>query len=108
MAFFGDREYTVKIDKLRTGEIRYLCWNNNSSLLGRPNLVLVNGKVRQSPEKDAVEYVFSHENSTFTVEHISAIQKGGMEYFFLEVCDQEQKKSTWKMDPKDIPKYFIL
>ncbi|WP_041801621.1 hypothetical protein [Flagellimonas ruestringensis] len=106
MAYFGDEYYTIKIDKLRTGEIRYLCWHKSNSILAEPNLILRNGKIKQAPNGESTEYVFLSEERIFTVEHIPSKLEGGASYFFIEVTDEHHKKSTWKMQPMPIPKYF--
>jgi len=106
LAYFGDSQYTVKIDRLCTGEIRYLCWHKSNSILAKPNLVLRNGKVRETQNGESVEYTFLCDDRVFTVEYIASKLKGGTPYYFIEVMDKDQKKSTWKMEHMSIPKYL--
>jgi len=91
---------------LRNGEIRYLCWNKRNGILTKPNLILENGEIRESAEGETTEYVFTHEESTFSVEHIHPNKSGMPHYYFVEVTDKDQKKSTWKMEQLPIPKYL--
>jgi len=106
LAYFGDGQFTVRIDKLRSGEIRYLCWHKSNSILAKPNLILRHGKVNETPNGEVTEFIFHHNESTFIVEHIVSKMEGGANYFFIEVTDNQQKKSTWKMNQMPIPKYF--
>ena len=91
---------------MRNGEIRYLCWRKINSILAKPNLILRHGKVKETPNGEVTKFIFRHNQSIFTVEHIVSKMKGGANYFFIEVTDKDQKKSTWKMSPIPIPKYF--
>ncbi|MCK0159596.1 hypothetical protein [Allomuricauda sp. F6463D] len=52
------------------------------------------------------EFIFYHKDSTFTVEHIVSNTEEDANYFFIEVADKDQKKSTWKMEQMPIPKYL--
>ena len=106
LAYFGDDQYTVKIDELHTGEIRYLCWHKSNSILAKPNLILRNGKVKEAPNGETVEYLFLNHDQVFAVEHIPAKLDKGINYFFVEVTDTNQKTSTWKMEQMSIPKYL--
>lgn len=105
LAYFGDQQFTIRIDKLRTGEIRYLCWRKSNSILERPSLILRHGKISET-SKDRTAYVFHHNDCTFTIERIVPKMEGAPDYFFIEVTDSFQKKSTWKMVQMPIPKYF--
>jgi len=53
-----------------------------------------------------VEYTFLCDDRVFTVEYIASKLKGGTPYYFIEVMDKDQKKSTWKMEHMSIPKYL--
>ena|GEM_PF-2577958 len=106
LAYFGDGQFTIKIDRLRTGEIRYLCWHKSTSILARPNLILRNGEVKETVHGETLEYIFLHNNQVFTVEYVPAQLNSGTNYFFMEVTDTDQQKSTWKMEQMSIPKYF--
>jgi len=74
--------------------------------LSRPNLILGNGTVKATADKEATEYIFRNGESIFSVEHLHPVKKGAPHYFFIEVTDKDQKKSTWKMEPLSIPKYL--
>ena len=74
--------------------------------MAKPNLILRHGKVNETPNGEVTEFIFHHNESTFTVEHIVSKMEGGANYFFIEVTDSHQKKSTWKMNQMPIPKYF--
>ncbi len=106
LAYFGDGQYTVKIDRLCTGEIRYLCWHKSNSILAKPNLILSNGRLTESQEGRGTEYVFNYMESNYTVEHLSSKNRG-KDLFFVEVTSKDQKKSTWKMEQMPIPKYLL-
>ncbi|MDF0718227.1 hypothetical protein PY092_18845 [Muricauda sp. 334s03] len=106
LAYFGDSQYTIKIDRLRTGEIRYLCWHKSNSILGKPDLVLNDGQVTENNNGETVEYTFICNDKVFTVEHIPPHSEGGTHYYFIEVTDKDNKKSTWKMEQMPIPRYF--
>nr|WP_321412837.1 hypothetical protein [uncultured Allomuricauda sp.] len=92
---------------MRTGEIRYLCWNKSNGILTKPNLILGNGEIRHPGEGETTEYIFSHQENTFTVEHIHPKKSGMPNYYFVEVTDKDQQKSTWKMEQLPIPKYLV-
>ncbi|MBR9853982.1 MAG: hypothetical protein GYB37_05300 [Algicola sp.] len=107
LAYFGDEQFTVRIDRLRSGEIRYLCWHNKSSILGRPKLILRHGQIKESSNSKITEFIFHHDGSTYTVEHVASKIKGGINCYFIEVMSKDQKKSTWKMNELTIPKYLL-
>ncbi|BDW94122.1 hypothetical protein AB9K32_05230 [Allomuricauda sp. XS_ASV26] len=75
--------------------------------MGRPQLILRNGQVTKNPNKRITQYVFHHEGSTFTIEHLVSKIEGGINYYFVEVVSKDQKKSTWKMNELTIPKYLL-
>ncbi|MHA7862960.1 hypothetical protein [Flagellimonas marinaquae] len=106
MAYCGDSQFTIRIDRLHTGEIRYLCWHKSNSILAKPNLILRNGKIKESDEGLATEYEFHYKECTYTVEQLRS-EDGQSDLFFVEVTDKDQKKSTWKMEQMSIPKYLI-
>nr|WP_297788752.1 hypothetical protein [uncultured Allomuricauda sp.] len=70
-------------------------------------MILRNGKINEAPDGNVTEFIFQHNESTFTVEHIISKIEGGAQYYFIEVTDKDQKKSTWKMNEMSIPKYFL-
>ncbi|MEO2051330.1 MAG: hypothetical protein ABGX00_06165 [Allomuricauda sp.] len=107
LLFCGNGTYIVRIDLLKNLSIRYLCWHTNKGLLSPPCLVLDNGRMtRSGTDDEKTEFFFEHEDWTFSVERIVPKDYPVVSHIFLEVCDQDQKKSTWKMEPLSLPKYF--
>jgi hypothetical protein len=99
-------DYTVRVDELCNGQIRYQCWHKPKTVLEPPNLVLEDGCIRQSPKKDKTEYVFSFGDWIYSVERIVSIGKFASTHIFLEVSDTENQRSTWKMEDLTPPKYL--
>ncbi|MDF0705748.1 MAG: hypothetical protein VX772_02390 [Bacteroidota bacterium] len=106
MAYFGDQQFTVRIDELKSGEIRYLCWHKSNSILAKPSLMLCRGTVKRGGNGEIREFTFLHDDRVFTIEYIPSKLKGGVNYYFIEVTDSNHKKSTWKMEQRPIPKYL--
>ena len=85
--------------------MRYLCWHASKGILSKPSLIL-HGTSEKDPNGDKTEYIFTYGEWTFNLEHIVAKDKPNESHIFLEVADQEHKKSTWKMESLPLPKYL--
>lgn len=106
LAYCGDDQFTIRIDLMCSGEVRYLCWHKSNSILAKPNLILRQGSITENEDGAGAEYVFHYRGCIYTVEHLRS-DDGRSDLFFVEVTDTEQKKSTWKMEQMSIPKYLL-
>lgn len=105
LVFCGDGDYIIRIDQLRNGQVRYLCWLASKGILSKPSLIL-HGIAEKDPNGDKTEYIFTYGEWTYSLEHIVVEGKPTASHIFLEVADQEHKKSTWKMEELPLPKYL--
>ncbi|RIV41840.1 hypothetical protein [Flagellimonas pelagia] len=94
------------MSELWNGALQYACWHKPKTLLEESSLIVTGGSTHVSQKKDKTEYLFRHKGWIFSLEKI--VPPGTMAFplIFLEVTDQEQKKSTWKMEEMPLPKYL--
>jgi len=101
-----NQHYIIAISELWNGALQYACWYKPKTLLEESSLIVIGGSTQVSPKKDKTEYHFKHNGWCFSLEKIVPPGTHAVPLIFLEVTDQEQKKSTWKMEEMPLPKYL--
>ena len=90
----GNHEFIIKIDRLQNKKIRYLCWKRPKTFLQPPDLILLNGEIKNPKKKDALEIVFSCAAWTYTIEKI---ETKFTIHIFLETKRKDGLRRAWKM-----------
>ncbi|WP_285654417.1 hypothetical protein [Allomuricauda sp. NBRC 101325] len=107
MAFCRDDQFIVRIDELKCGKLRYLCWHKSKSIFNLPCLILRDGVIEKSASGNKLEFVFTNKDSLYVMEYLLPITEDGRPKFFLEITDYRNKKSTWKMEEIPLPRYLL-
>ncbi|RDY61510.1 hypothetical protein [Flagellimonas nanhaiensis] len=90
----GNHEYIVKVDQLYNKKIRYLCWKRPKTFLNAPDLILLNGEIKNPRKKGSLEIVFSCGTWIYTIEKI---QTKFTVHIFFETKRNDGLCRTWKM-----------
>ena len=102
----GNHDFIIKVDKLQNQKIRYACWRKPKHISEPPDLILLNGHIRFFEQFDKYEFVFPFGKWTYVIEQIIPQDKHISSQIFLEVSDNQDQKSTWKLqDMKGLGRY---
>lgn len=91
-------EFTIRIDQLVDGSLRYTCWKKPKSTYDTPDFLLDFGTKLENSTDDRQEYLFSNAEWNYSVERIVSKDSSNTVHIFLEVQNNDGKENyAWKM-----------
>ncbi|WP_222984222.1 hypothetical protein [Flagellimonas meishanensis] len=99
----SNQEFIIKVDELQNQKIRYRCWRRPKTTMEDPDLILLNGSIRVFEPADKMEFVFPFGERTYVLEKIMPQNEQNTSHIFLEVSDDQNQKTTWKLQDAVIP-----
>ncbi|WP_420601799.1 hypothetical protein [Flagellimonas sp.] len=90
-------KFTIRIDQLHNGELRYACWAKPKTIMEKPDLILLDGYVQDNVNQDRFEYYFTNGEYTYIIEKIISGEYDRTVHIFLEILDKHNENSAWKM-----------
>ncbi|MEZ4810892.1 MAG: hypothetical protein R2819_11095 [Allomuricauda sp.] len=97
----GNQEFIIKIDELHNRKLRYTCWKRPKTPMEAPDLILLNGSMRESMEPDKTEFVFPFGEWTYTLEKI---ETSSTIHIYLETSGINGSNKAWKMNDLTQPR----
>ncbi|MDN3491730.1 hypothetical protein [Winogradskyella bathintestinalis] len=90
-------KFTIKIDKLKDGTLRYMSWNKPNTTSDRPSLVLYNGAIEQQ-NKYGLGYDYRFENGEYLylIENNISTTSSKRVILKLYIDNEEKLNSTMK------------
>jgi len=92
-----NKKFTIKIDRLKNGELRYLSWNKPKTISEEPDLILYDGKVEQQGSGGGYHYFFTNGDWRYTIENNLMGETAESIGIFLKLFKNEKKKLSTKM-----------
>lgn len=93
----GNQDFIIKVDRLMNQKLRYSCWRRPKNILQPPDLILLNGHIRSFESLDKYEFIFPFGKLTYVIEQIVPHDGQKNSLIFLEVSDNNDQKTTWKL-----------
>ncbi|WP_218598779.1 hypothetical protein [Polaribacter sp. NJDZ03] len=103
-----NEKFSIKVDNLKNGDLRYTSWDKPRSTSNKPDLVLYDGKVEQQGTSGGYHYVFKSGEWKYIIENnLIGETKESMGVFLKLLKDGEQKGYS-KMNDLTIKKNYDL
>ncbi len=65
---FKTKGFTVRIDKLKDGSLRYVAWSANAKLISKPDLIISNGELDHQGSGGDHTYTFKNGDYRYLLE----------------------------------------
>ena len=101
-------KFSIKIDKLKNGDLRYISWNKPKSISNKPDLILYNGKIERQGTGGGYHYVFKSRDWSYIIENNfmgETIESMGV---FLKLLNNGKQRQYSKMINLTIKKNYDL
>lgn len=59
----------IRVDRLKSNDVRYMAWNKPKSSTERPDLILLDGKIENQGSSGGYHFIFSNGHYTYIIEH---------------------------------------
>ena len=101
-------QFSIKVDNLKNGGIRYTSWNKPKSISDEPDLILYDGKVEQQGTGGGYHYLFESGEWRYIIENNlmgETVESMGV---FFKLLKNGEQKSYSKMNDLTLKKKYDL
>ena len=103
-----NEKFTIKVDKLKNGDLRYISWNKPKTISDEPNLILYDGKVERQGTGGGFHYIFKSEDWNYIVENNFMGETTESMGIFLKLLNNGKQKLYSKMTDLTTEKNYDL
>ncbi|WP_111710357.1 hypothetical protein [Lutibacter citreus] len=103
-----NKKFTIKIDNLKNGDLRYISWNKPKTISDEPNLILYDGKVERQGSGGGFHYVFKSGDWNYVIENNFMGETAESMGIFLKLLNNGKQKLYSKMTDLTTEKDYDL
>ena len=103
-----NKQFSVIVDQLKNGTIRYRSWDKPKSISDEPNLVVSDGTIEQQGTGGGYHYVFNQGDWSYIVENKLMGETMASTGIFLKVLKNGVQKLYSKMNDLTVKKNYDL
>ncbi|PZW37577.1 hypothetical protein LX95_02886 [Mesonia algae] len=103
-----NKKFTIKVDNLKNGDIRYISWNKPKTISDEPNLILYDGKVERQGTGGGYHYVFKSGEWSYIIENNLMGETAESMGIFLKLLNNGKQKQYSKMTDLTTEKDYDL
>lgn len=64
-----NEKFIIRVDRLKSSDVRYMAWNRPKSSIERPDLILLDGEIEQQGSGGGYHFIFSNGHFTYIIEN---------------------------------------
>ncbi|KGO05394.1 hypothetical protein [Dokdonia donghaensis] len=103
-----NKKFTIKVDNLKNGDLRYISWNKPKSTSDEPNLILYDGKVERQGTGGGFHYIFKSGEWNYIIENNFMGETAESMGIFLKLLNNGKQKLYSKMTDLTTEKDYDL
>lgn len=101
-------KFTIKVDNLKNGDLRYISWNKPKTISDEPNLILYDGEVERQGTGGGFHYVFKSGDWNYIIENNFMGETAESMGIFLKLLNNGKQKLYSKMTDLTTEKDYDL
>jgi len=90
-------KYTIRVDRLKSNEVRYMAWNKPKSNIDKPDLILLDGEIEKQGSGGGYHFTFTNGDMTYVIENNLMGESIDSMGVFLRILDNGKEKMYSKM-----------
>ncbi len=92
-----NEKFTIKIDRLKNGDVRYISWNKPKTTTNEPDLILLSGSIEKQGTAGGYHFLFSHGTWQYIIENNFIGETEESMGVFLKLTNNGNEKLYTKM-----------
>ncbi|MBC6998612.1 hypothetical protein [Cytophaga sp. FL35] len=89
--------YIVRVDRLKSNDVRYMAWNKPKSTTERPDLILLDGEIEKQGSGGGYHFIFTNGHHSYIVENNLMGETMDSMGVFLKLMEGEEEVYFSKM-----------
>lgn len=80
--------FVVRVDRLKSNDVRYMAWNKPKSSTEKADLILLDGKIEKQGSDGGYHFIFTNGDFTYTIENNLMGENLEDKEIFLRILDE--------------------